>query len=98
MGQPVNSQPSKYTLGEVIALIAPIMGMSAEDIDNVVIVTYGKCPDCGGRDNTTVYHNASTLHHFSHILNNAVLSQLPEMELCQSQSTMPISIYRSGTF
>ena len=81
MGKSVKSHQSSYTLGEVIALIAPVMGMDAEDIDNVVIITYGKCPDCGGRDATTVYHNSDTLNHFANILSNAVISQLPDVEL-----------------
>lgn len=93
----MTSNPSQFTLGEIKALIAPIMNLTAEDIDNVVIITRGACPDCGGRDATTVYHNVDTLNDFSDILSNAVISQLPDVELCQYQSTMRISIYHSDT-
>jgi hypothetical protein len=39
-----------YTPGEVLALIAPLFDIHPDDIDQLVIITKGKCEHCGKRD------------------------------------------------
>lgn len=72
MGKPVNTQPAGYTQGEVKALIAPILGISAEDIDGFIIITRGKCEHCDDRDGYTTLDNIRIIGAYAEILNQAM--------------------------
>jgi hypothetical protein len=43
------------TPGEFKALIAPALGLSAEDIKDFAVVVRTPCPDCGQDDNIQTY-------------------------------------------
>lgn len=47
---PHEKAESEYTRGEVVALVAPVMRIPVEDIDNVVILTIGRCDYCDNRN------------------------------------------------
>lgn len=41
---------TEYTRGEVAALVAPVLKIAVEDIDNVIIISVGRCNECGERN------------------------------------------------
>lgn len=66
-----------FTPGEVRALIAPIFGLSAEDIDSIAIIVKGYCADCGKRDMTSTYDNmGGDIQRFAGLLNDGIDSRM----------------------
>ena len=48
---------AEYTQGEIKALIAPIFGISADNINEFMISVKGYCDQCGAVDHIRVAHN-----------------------------------------
>lgn len=70
------TEETGYTFGEVRAIIAPLMGMPAEDIDHFVILIRGKCDGCGGRDGYAVTDSLDNHSEFIQLVGEAI-STLP---------------------
>lgn len=72
MGKPVNFTPSKYKEGEIRALIAPIFGVDAEDIDTFIIIARGNCQHCHRRDGYNTIENPRTFGEYAEMINEAM--------------------------
>lgn len=72
MGEPMTLNPSGYTQGEIKAIIAPILGISSEDIDGFIILTKGRCEHCNKRDGYTTLDNVNTTVEYIGIINQAM--------------------------
>lgn len=67
-----------FTVGEVKALIAPIFGTCAEDIDDIVIVIKGKCKCCSDRDGFSMTTSCLTAKDTLNMLNEAIIAKIME--------------------
>lgn len=65
-----------YTPGELNALVAPILQMDAEDIDHVIVLAVGKCPNCGKRNGYNLVHNAENIEQFVEMSSNMVMTEV----------------------
>lgn len=67
------AEKSGYTIGEIRTIIAPLIGENPEDIDDYIIITKGKCHDCGGRDGWSTTDSACSDSEFRNLFESAVI-------------------------
>lgn len=71
---------SEYTHGEVKAVLAPIMGLAAEDIDDFIVITRGRCENCEHRDGYSTFDSATGLVEFIELMNGALDCRIAAQE------------------
>ncbi len=72
MGKSVKLTKAQYTQGEIKAILAPLLGISAEDIEKFAIIVTGPCADCGGHDRYNTLDNTRSAAEYAGMIDEAM--------------------------
>lgn len=71
-------QHTKYTDGEIKALIAPMLDLCAEEIDRYIILVQGRCSECHGHEAATMIENFSDVFDLASLMQEGLSMKLQE--------------------
>jgi len=72
MGKSMKLTKVTYTQGEIKAILAPILGISVEDIEKFAIIVTGPCNDCGGHDRYNTLDNTRSAAEYAGMIDEAM--------------------------
>lgn len=76
----MRNDKTTYSQGEIRALIAPLIGLQPEDVEEYAVVAVTKCDDCGGHDMSAVVCSTDDPMQAIRILSDGIQAQLARNE------------------
>jgi hypothetical protein len=83
MGESMNMKPTGYTEGEVKVILAPLLGVSADQIVKFAIIVTGPCEKCSGNDRFNTLDNTRSAAEYAGMTAEALEIRI-EREVRQS--------------